>query len=165
MTDSNKAWITNFYATATVTMSGGSTMTVNSNTATVLTGTSWTGGTPVSGETYTLSGVTATSSDPQVLVLGARVFSEPSVAGEFDIVIDTGAEYEGDEPQATQEAKDQRDALQALVNATAVSVTDPWGNSLTLRFLDVSDLKVVGPDEDGKIHYVIQCRAEERTTP
>lgn len=113
----------------------------------------------------TTSGYAPATTDPQVLVLGARVFSEPETAGAYDITIDTGAAYEGDEPQATQEAKDQRDALQALVNSDAVDVTDPQGNNLTLRFLGVSDLRVQGPNKDGKIHYVIHCQAEERVTP
>lgn len=102
------------------------------------------------------------SSDPQVLVFGVRVFSEPDVAGAYDITIDTGAAYEGDEP--AQEAKDQRDALLALVNNDAVVVTDPQGNELVLRFLDVSDLQVQGPNEDGKVHYVLRCQAEERVS-
>ncbi|KKK66656.1 hypothetical protein LCGC14_2961900, partial [marine sediment metagenome] len=113
----------------------------------------------------TTAGYTPANEDPQVLVLGTRVKSQADTAGAYDIMIDTGAAYEGDEPQATQEAKDIRDTLQALVNGDAVTVKDPWGNSLTLWFLDVSDFLLRGPNEDGKVHYVLRCEAEERTTP
>ncbi|KKN54913.1 hypothetical protein LCGC14_0588060 [marine sediment metagenome] len=113
----------------------------------------------------TTASYTPASSDPQVLVLGSRVKSQADTAGAYDIMIDTGVAYEDDEPQATQEAKDIRDALLALVNDKAVAVTDPQGNSLTLWFLDVSDFLLRGPNDDKKVHYIVRCQAEERTTP
>jgi len=113
----------------------------------------------------TTAGYTPADEDPQVLVLGNRVKSQADTTGAYDIMIDTGAAYEGDEPQVTQEAKDIRDALLALVGGDAVAVVDPQGNSLTLWFLDVSDFLMRGPNDDGKVHYIVRCQAEERTTP
>ena len=61
-------------------------------------------------------------------------------------------------------AKTLRDALQALEGAAPVSCTGPDGETLVLLFTSVSDLRLA-KDEDGKIRYVIDMVAEQRTTP
>lgn len=54
LTDGGKSWVTNAYA-GWIVSSNGKFATVTSNTGTVLTVPSWTGGTPTSGQAYTIS--------------------------------------------------------------------------------------------------------------
>jgi hypothetical protein len=56
MTDSGATWVVNGWAGASV-LCGSSTGTVSSNTATVLTVASWSGGTPSSTSAYTITGL------------------------------------------------------------------------------------------------------------
>ena len=62
LTDSTKSWTVNAYAGYTVT-SEGSFGIVTSNTATVLTITSWTGNTPATGSSYSITTTPAGTSD------------------------------------------------------------------------------------------------------
>lgn len=115
----------------------------------------------------TTSGYAPASSDPRILVVGVRVFSEPDVAGQFAFSIDTSEPYRaGDE--IPPPAITQRDALYALKYST-VTVIDPDDNSLTLRVVDVSDLRVsevMGSDGEHKgVHYIVDVVADQRTTP
>jgi len=112
----------------------------------------------------TTGSYTPASRDPRVLVLGIRVLPRPDFGGRYKISIDTKEPYRGtdDVPDA---AVTIRDALQALEGGAPVSVTGPAGESLVLRFTDVSDLRVRGPDDDGEVHYVVDMVAEERTVP
>lgn len=81
LTDSTKTWVTNQFAGETVTM-GGKTGAITSNTATVLTISSWTGGTPALG-TYVAGGLrsivgsdTATTSKPTIIVGGYHLVGD-----------------------------------------------------------------------------------------
>lgn len=111
----------------------------------------------------TTAGYAPASGDPQILEVGLRAWPQPDKQAVVEMNIDTD-EVMGN-GEVPEDSKKIRDDIAALVGGDPVACTDPDGNAITLRFIDVEDFKVRLPNEERRIHYVVRARAVERTAP